>query len=593
MDKKLNSWEALKCNKPKRPAYGIQGDTCWLISRTLCDGAVRGEYLSKIERCLACKFFKRSMTVSSAKKNFQLLSRQLKEYANRMKKHENEIETINKELMIAVEEAKSFAQILHNIIDSLPDATFVIDKDKRVIEWNKAMEELTGVKKAEIIGKGDYAYAIPFYGYKRPMLIDLLNASDEDIEKISTVTGRKINAIFGEVYRPSFRKEKDLYLWAIASPILDKDGYQIGAVESIHDITEHKDTEKMLMDVNEKLRVWANELEHRARELAVLNEMGELIQSCISIDEIYTVISQAIYRLFPFFSGCLYMLNKPENQFENVSTWGSSLKSKETFKPFECSALKQSRIHISESGNKGLKCKHLLNGFLGNYICIPLIAQGESIGLLHLQIEKEQITSTDIEMAESRQILLTTITEHISLSLYNMKLRETLKYQAIRDPLTDLFNRRYMEETLEREMQRARRKETTVGLIMFDIDHFKEFNDTFGHAAGDTMLREIASFIKSNIRTEDIASRYGGEEFLITMPDATLKITRERAEKLRREVKKLEVKHRSQPLGAVTLSFGVAVFPKHAQRGEALIKAADKALYRAKAEGRDKVVVAE
>lgn len=593
MGKKLNCWETLKCEKTKCPAYGIQDSKCWLISGTFCDGTIQGEYLSKIERCLICKVFKRNMTVSSSKKTFQLLSHQFKEYANRVKKHENEIETINKKLSIAVEEAKSSAQILHNIIDFLPDATFVIDKDKRVIEWNKAIEELTGVKKADIIGKGDYAYAIPFYGYKRPMLIDLLNASDEDIEKILTVTGRKVNAIFGEVYRPSFREEKDLYLWAIASPIFDKDGYQIGAIESIHDITEHKDTEKMLMDVNEKLRLWANELEQRTRELAVLNEMGELIQSCISIDEVYAVISQTIHRLFPSFSGCLYMLNKSGNQFENVSTWGEILKSKEIFKPLECLALRQSRIHISESGRKGLKCKHLLKGFSGNYICIPLIAQGEPIGLLHLQIEKEQSASPDIEITESRQLLITTITEHISLSLYNMKLRETLKYQAIRDPLTGLFNRRYMEETLEREMQRARRKETTVGLIMFDIDHFKRFNDTFGHAAGDTMLREIASFIKSNIRAEDIASRYGGEEFLITMPDATLKITKERAERLRQEVKKLEVKHRSQPLGAVTLSFGVSAFPKHAQKGEALIKAADKALYRAKAEGRDKVVVAE
>ncbi len=593
MRNKINCWEALKCQQTKCPAYGIESSKCWLIQKTFCYEQVQGEYVSKMTKCLNCEVLNKNLTLSLAKDTIKILNDQLNNYHQKTIEHENDLVAINEKLFIALEQAESNAQVLNDIIDFLPDATFIIDKDKKVIGWNKAIERLTGVQKTEIINKGDYAYAVPFYGHKRPMLIDLLDEPNEEIKKKYNLIEIKSNLIYGEVYTPLFREEKEVYLWAIASPIFDKKGNKVGAIESIRDITEFKQTEKMLVDINEKLRLWANELEQRTRELALLNEMSELIQSCVTIDEALEAISQTMLKLFPFFSGYLYMFNKSTNMLEVVSRWGEKVESKEIFKPHECIALKQSRIFISELSNAFIKCKHLSKGFSGYYICIPLASQKESIGVLHLQIEKEQSVLNDVEMTESRQLFLTTITEHISLSLYNIRLRESLKYQAIRDPLTGLFNRRYMEETLVREIQRARRKNSAVGLIIFDIDHFKRFNDTFGHAAGDTMLREIASFIKSNIRAEDIASRYGGEEFLITMSDASLEITRERAERLRQEVKKLVVKHQNQPLGAVTLSFGVSAFPKHANEGEALIKAADNALYQAKAEGRDRVVVAE
>ncbi len=554
---------------------------------------MQDEYIFKIELCLNCEVFNKNLTISSAKETLRISSHQLTEYFSKFSEHKNKVESLNKKLANAINDTQSSAQILHNSIDFLSDATFVIDKNKKVIAWNKAIEDLTGVKKADIIGKGDYAYAVPIYGHRKPLLVDIINAPNEEVEKQYNIIERKSNAILGETYIPSFRDGKGIYLWDSASSIFDKDGNQIGAIESIRDITEYKETEKMLMDIYEKLRLWANNLEQTTRDLSVLNEVGEQMQSCAGIEDVYVVISQTMQRLFPSFSGCIYMLNDSKNLLVSVITWGESLRSKETFKPSQCMALISNRLHVSETGKNGLRCRHLLKGFSGNFICIPLSAQGESIGLLHLQIEKEQLPFSDMEMTESRQLLIMTLSEHISLSLYNIKLRDKLRYQAIRDPLTGLFNRRYMEETMVRELQRANRKNSTVGVIIFDIDHFKRFNDTFGHAAGDTMLREIASFIKSHIRMEDIASRYGGEEFLITMPDASFETTKERAEKLRQEVKKLIVLHRRKPLGAVTLSFGVAVYPTHAQKWEALIKAADKALYKAKAEGRDKVVVAE
>lgn len=597
MSKKINCWDEMKCKQTKCPAYGIKGASCWLIPNTLCYDSVQSEYITKIGLCSNCKVFDKNLTISSAKETLKVLNSQLNRYYENIIKHKNDfikINEINEMPSNSLSEAELASETLNNIIDFLPDATFVINKDKKVISWNRAIEHLTGVKKEEILGKGDYAYSIPFYGYKRPILIDLLDESNTDIESCYAFIERKINLIHGEVYIPLLGKEKrEAHLWVIASPIFDSKGNKVGAIESIRDITQYKQTEKMLLDINEKLRLWANELEQRTRELAILNEMSELIQSCFNIEETLDIITTTIQKLFPYFSGSLYMLSKSTNIFESVSKWGETSEYKDSLKPNECLALKQGMIFISELNEDRIKCKHISKKFSGNFICIPLTSQKETIGLLHLQSEKEQNFFADMEMAESRTNFLTTVTEHISLSLYNIRLRESLKYQAIRDPLTGLFNRRYMEETLVREIRRALRNNSTLGLIIFDIDHFKRFNDTFGHAAGDTMLREIASFIKSNIRAEDIASRYGGEEFLITMPDANLLTTFERAEKLRQGVKKLEVKHQNLSLGAVTLSFGVAEFPKHAKEGEALIKAADNALYRAKAEGRDRVVVAE
>ena len=150
-----------------------------------------------------------------------------------------------------------------------------------------------------------------------------------------------------------------------------------------------------------------------------------------------------------------------------------------------------------------------------------------------------------------------------------------------------------MQETLLREMRRADRDHLPVGVIMIDLDHFKQFNDSFGHGAGDTLLRRLSEILKMTIRSRDIACRFGGEEFVIILPEASLDTTHRRAEEIRNRVKELTVEYHGQLLGAITSSFGVADFPTHANTVEALLNAADRALYRAKSEGRDRVVSAD
>jgi diguanylate cyclase (GGDEF)-like protein len=171
-------------------------------------------------------------------------------------------------------------------------------------------------------------------------------------------------------------------------------------------------------------------------------------------------------------------------------------------------------------------------------------------------------------------------------------LREVLRTQSIRDPLTNLYNRRYMEESLDRELSRAVRKHTPLSLMLIDVDHFKRFNDTFGHEAGDIVLRSLGHLLQSQLRSEDIVCRFGGEEFVVILPDAPLDGARQRGEQLREATKELITEFRGQTLGRVTLSIGISTFPAHGGTGATLVEAADAALYRAKKEGRDCVVLA-
>ncbi len=167
-----------------------------------------------------------------------------------------------------------------------------------------------------------------------------------------------------------------------------------------------------------------------------------------------------------------------------------------------------------------------------------------------------------------------------------------LREQSIRDHLTGLFNRHYMEETLERELLRASRKQLPLGIIMLDVDDFKRFNDTRGHAAGDAILRELANLLLGHIRGGDVACRYGGDEFIIVLPDASRVVTCERAELICEYAKQIHLQFEGQTLQAVTLSLGVAGFPEDGSTSAAILRAVDAALYRAKREGSGRVIVA-
>jgi diguanylate cyclase (GGDEF)-like protein len=214
------------------------------------------------------------------------------------------------------------------------------------------------------------------------------------------------------------------------------------------------------------------------------------------------------------------------------------------------------------------------------------MAHRETFGVLYLSSLEKGVLSP------AKKQLAIAVAEHIAPTLANLKLRETLKNQSIRDSLTGLFNRRYMQEALERELRRCDRKQQPLSIIMLDVDYFKRFNDTLGHDAGDAVLRELGRCLQNHVRGSDIACRYGGEEFTLILPEASLGVTQLRAEQIRAAAKQLQIECSGQSVGAITLSLGVASFPKHGLAGEDILKAADIALYRAKQEGRDRTIVA-
>jgi len=382
------------------------------------------------------------------------------------------------------------------------------------------------------------------------------------------------------------------YIQAFGKLIRNAAGKPFRLIGTAQNITELKQVEESLRHTNEQLQLRINELAQRSQEISLLSEMGNLLQTCLTVDEAYTVIVRFMGRLFPNTIGMLSMLGNSSNTLESVATWGEGSENvidDSLFAPKDCWALRQSRPYYMADRKTYPQCNHLFSLSAAVYLCIPLIAQGELLGLLH--IAQAEVEPNNLNLAHQR--LAETIAEQIALALANLKLRETLRNQSIRDALTGLYNRRYLEDTLEREFYRADRSHQTVGIIMVDIDHFKQFNDQFGHDAGDSVLQALGSFLNEHIRKGDIACRYGGEEFTLILPGASIEVVQKRAEFLRNKVKHLSVFHRNLNLGSITLSIGVATFPQHGSGFEEVIRAADTALYHAKKLGRDKVVVAK
>jgi diguanylate cyclase (GGDEF)-like protein len=338
----------------------------------------------------------------------------------------------------------------------------------------------------------------------------------------------------------------------------------------------------------------ADQLERRARETAMLKDMGDLLQACLTVEEAVSVVAPVASRLLPAKAGAIFLMHTSRDHLEPMVVWGDpAAAGPVALRSEECWALRRGRIHKVNAAGAG-QCCHLGSASSpAGCLCIPLLAHGETLGVLYIAWDAPDRTGSPGPSEEEREQLASSVAEQIALAFGNLRLREKLRSQSIRDPLTGLFNRRFLEETLERELRRAQRTGAPLGVIMFDIDHFKHLNDSFGHEAGDAVLREMAPLLSASLRKTDVACRYGGEEFLLILPDASLEATEKRAEYIREAARRLQVVHRGVPVGPVTLSLGVAAFPRHGNTNDTLLPAVDVALYRAKTAGRDQVVVAD
>lgn len=341
----------------------------------------------------------------------------------------------------------------------------------------------------------------------------------------------------------------------------------------------------------EELVARTGALQDRDLESSTFSKMSEMLHACHSVEEAASVISGTLQVFFPNESGAIYIFNSSRNMLEAIMQWGQNQDISQIMTPSDCWGLRRGRPHLVVDLISDQRCQHA-HDVVPPYICIPMVAQGETLGMLYLHIDTLTGVKDIKNWRNKKEHLALRVSENTGLAITNLKLRETLRNMSVRDPLTGLFNRRYMSEALELERQRCLRKESTIGILMIDIDHFKRFNDTFGHDAGDAVLKEIAAFLQQNIRGGDIACRYGGEEFTIIMPGATIETSALRANTLLDGVRHIHIKHKGQSVGNITLSIGVAIIPEHGNDSNTVMQAADTALYKAKHEGRDRICIA-
>jgi len=349
-----------------------------------------------------------------------------------------------------------------------------------------------------------------------------------------------------------------------------------------------KDRTTQLQVTNEELVLEKARLEQYAREADILNSLNDLLQASLTTEEASQVIARHIQRLFPDKPGALYL--NGVSGLEAAMLWGEQRKLDLIFPPDDCWALRRGRVYSWSPGHAGPHCQHLEKHPPQASLCLPLLAQGDILGTLHLQTDSSEEANNFL--SDSRLRLAETVANNIALALANLRLRETLRRQSIIDSMTGLYNHRYMEEALTREIHRAKRHQHTLSILMFDVDNFKKFNDTFGHDAGDFILRKLGEVLQTSTRTGDIACHPHGEEFTVILPETEIEAAHQRAERLRSDAEHMTAHYNGQSLGTITLSIGVAAFPHHGDSWQAVLKAADDATYEAKQAGKNRVSVA-
>jgi diguanylate cyclase (GGDEF)-like protein len=328
------------------------------------------------------------------------------------------------------------------------------------------------------------------------------------------------------------------------------------------------------------------------REAHMLSQLNEWLQSCKSLDELYQMVAQFLSRLLPDCAGSLYIYANSRDVLESAKAWNGA-SATAGMHPDDCWGLRRGRTYTFGDNEIDFSCAHVTGTAQAHYCCIPILAHGETVGLLHLGFGHSHQSGAVLKEAIAEQRRLGLIcAEQISLAVANAKLRDQLRDQSIRDALTGMYNRRYMLETCRREFSRAARSGQSVSILSIDVDHFKKFNDNHGHDAGDTVLRAISECLQANFRDEDVPCRFGGEEFVVILPGASVAGATSKAGDVRAKIEGLVVRYLDANLPRVTISIGVAAFPLTGNSPQAVMKAADEALYRAKDDGRNCVRLA-
>jgi diguanylate cyclase (GGDEF)-like protein/PAS domain S-box-containing protein len=508
-----------------------------------------------------------------------------------------------------IAQAEAHARELEQVLEHTGEAVIVKDLNAVVTYWNREAVSLYGFSAQEAVGQPlRKLHAADLSEAEYARLLERVRAGSPT----STSVERRKKS--GETVRVALK----------TTPLLDAHGKLVGEITVARDVTALHRTEEALRAAqatlearlsaireanrnltreiaarrkadaamrrnNQALAATVRQLESFHRDGEALSRMAELLQSCTQRGEAYAIVRETGSQLFPDSSGSLFIYRESRDVLEHVTSWGGERAPDATLAPDECWALRLGNPHfVPRKGT--IRCRHTHED-TETYVCMPVQGQGQVLGLLHIAVEVSSRTMRPARDVEQR---LRALTDRVGPALANLKLRDALREMALRDGLTGLYNRRYLEDALNRELHRAERSGKPVSVVMIDIDHFKHFNNKFGHDAGDFVLSALARAITKSTRPSDIACRYGGEELAVVLSEANLECARARVEQMRLAIRDTNLTHLGQTLPAPTASFGVAVYPTDGTKAADLLKAADQALYHAKQEGRDRVcVVAE
>lgn len=457
-------------------------------------------------------------------------------------------------------------------VDQSPVSIIITDR-QGVIEYaNLYFTRLTGYSLQEVIGQ-------------RPNLLKSGHTSADGYKDLWAALLR------GETWTGEFynrKKNGDMY-WESAniSPIADDDGEITHFLAVKQDISERKTAEQHLQASHSRLSNSLEVLQDHTRVMQVISRMTDLIQTCMVQEEACRVVEDAAGELFRGLGGSMALKSSHEGCLETVAAWGEKYEAESLFTYDDCWGMRRGQPHDVDAGNRSARCRHIADKENAAYLCLPMNVAGEALGLVTL---KRPLSDADWLLADWRQLALS-FAESIKMSISNLKLREALREQAIRDPLTGLYNRRYLENVLPRELNRSVRSQRPMSIVMIDIDHFKRFNDTYGHKAGDLVLQAVARNMQEFLRSSDLACRYGGEEFVLLLAEMEGETAVRRIERLLEQVSLLTIESEGLGLPTITFSAGVASCPLHATQQEQLLGLADAAMYSAKNGGRNRVVL--
>jgi diguanylate cyclase (GGDEF)-like protein/PAS domain S-box-containing protein len=457
------------------------------------------------------------------------------------------------------------------LFETAKDGILILDGDTgRITDVNPFLQDMLGYAKNELIGKALWEIGP----------VKDIAASQEAMRRLQTSDYVRYEDL------PLETKAGEHKQVEFVSNAYLVDGFRVIQC-NIRDITARKHAEARAQSTNEELLALVEELQWRDKEMHLLNHMNDLLQSCVTQAEAYQVITLSAEELFPGHTGCLAILNAKNQRLEVAACWGPGSIMEPSFSLEDCWALRRGQLHEVADPQTGLLCRHFAQVPQAGYLCLPLTVQGEIFGTLCVMDNIVHKGKYQLGL----QHMAVTVSETIKLSLSNLKLRDELRQQTVHDPLTGLFNRRYLDDTLPRELYMAQRRNMPLCVVMIDIDGFKEFNDAFGHGPGDSLLSKFGRVLREHLRKSDISCRYGGDEFVIILPDSSSADTQERVEQIRVFTRGLQIHYGEQVLDMITLSAGIAQMPEHGTSAVELLRAADQALYAAKEDGRNRTII--